>query len=153
MEEKTIPLEEFLTQKNLVLDENTLNTNDVVVIPRPSLNTEDVTIIKRLRANQKKVYIHDFGKRKYSEYRGGEYELALMLLDKVILPIVVGALTALIISTIKSWKKTKEKVSPKTDTEPPDFKMEFYIKDNKKYVKIKGDADTALKELKKLQDG
>jgi hypothetical protein len=75
-----------------------------------------------------------------------------MFVDKVILPIVISIVTVLITSTIKSWKKTKEKVSPNTDTMPPDFKLELYIKDDKRYVKIKGDAETALKELKKLQD-
>lgn len=152
MENRSISLDDFLKEKNLILDDDVLKNNDAIVIPNPTLNVDDVAIIKRLRANQKKVHIHNFEERKYSEHRGGEYELALMFLNAVILPIAVGIVTNWITSTVKSWKKTKEEVSPQTDTQPPDFKMEFYIKDKKKYVKIKGDAETALKELKKLQD-
>lgn len=152
MESRSVSLSDFLKEKNLILDDDVLKNNDAIVIPHPTLNTDDVTVIKRLRANQKKVHIHDFEERKYSEYRGGEYDLALMFIDKVLLPITVSIVTTWIISTVKSWKKTKEEVSPKTDTQPPGFKMEFYIKDDKKYVKIEGDAETALKELKKLQD-
>ena len=152
MEGRSISLSDFLKEKNLVLGDDVLKNNDAIVIPHPTLNTDDVTIIKRLRANQKKVHIHNFEERKYSEHRGGEFDLALMFIDKVLLPITVSIVTTWIVSRVKSWKKTKNEVSPKTDTQPPDFKMEFYIKDDKKYVKIEGDADKALEELKKLQN-
>lgn len=152
MESRSISLDDFLKEKNLVFDDDLLKNDDTIVIPNPTLNKDDVTVIKRLRANQKKVHIYNFEERKYSEHRGGEFELALMFVNGLVLPIAVGIITKWINSTIQSWKKTKEEVSPQTETDPPDFKMEFYIKDKKRHVKIEGDAETALKELKKLQN-
>ena len=111
-----------------------------------------MTVIKQLRGNDKKVHIHDFENRKYVELRGGEFGLSLMIIKLVALPIIVSLTTKWIGKRLQVWKDDKKESAPDSLVDPPDFKMEFYIKDNQKYVKIDGDADTALRELKKLQE-
>ncbi len=151
MEEKQIPLDVFLNDINIKLNDSAIG-HDIVVIPRPMLNSDDVTMIKRLRNNSKKVHIHNYDDRKYVELRGGEFELALMLIDKLAIPIIVSLTTLWISKRLESWKAEKKETSPDSIVDPPDFKMELYIKDKQRYIKIDGDAETALKELKKLQD-
>lgn len=152
MEQRTIPLNSFLQEINIELDNSILEKNPIIVIPNHMLNSDDVTIIKRLRNNKQKVHIHNYENRKYIEMRGGEFELALMIIDKFAIPLIVSITTMWIGNRIKSWKDQKNESAPDSLVDPPDFKMEYYIKDDKKYVKIEGDADTALRELKKLQD-
>jgi len=152
VEEKNISLDSLLEEINITLDQSKIDTDSIIVVPQPQLNSDDVTMIKRLRANNKKVHIHDFENRKYVEMRGGEFDLALMIIDKFAIPIIVSLTTMWIGKRLQAWKDEKKEVAPDSLVDPPDFKMEFYIKNNERYVKIEGDAETALNELKKLQD-
>ncbi len=151
MEEKIIPLDSLLEEINIKIDESIIESDSIIVIPQPELNSDDVTLIKRLRSNNKKVHIHDFENRKYVELRGGEFDLALMIIDKMAIPIIVSLTTMWIGKRLQAWKDEKKEIAPDSLVDAPDFKMEYYIKNDKRYVKIKGDAETALKELKKLQ--
>lgn len=151
VEEKTIELNELLQQEGVQGSNLPITENDVIVIPKVRLSEDDIEVIKKIRANNNKVYIHNLDQTQFKDFRGGEYVLGLLILKEIAIPIVMEAAKNWVNGRITSWKKRKQE-NQKSEIKPPDFKMEFYVTDKKKYMKIEGDSETSLKALDKLKD-
>jgi len=150
MKEETITFNDLLKRYNRQLDDSITKSNDVIVIPNTRLSADDIQIIKRIRNNDKKVHIPDSEKIKYKEFRGGEFELALMVINQTVVPLVIGIVSAWIYDKIKGYS-TLKKDTKNDDLKRPPFKLEFYFTKNEKYVNLEGEADDILKALDKIK--
>lgn len=150
MEIETISINDLLKQYDKQLDDSVIKLNDVIIVPHTRLSSDDVIIIKRMRANNKKVHIPDAEQVQYQEFRGGEFELALiMIVNQTAIPILTNIVSSWIYDKVKGYS-AKEKTKNDNLNIPP-FKLEFYITKDKKYIKLEGQADDVLKGLDKIK--
>ena len=115
---KKIALKEVLSKENIEISSEVITENGIIIIPKQIkqkdyLDSYSISIIKKMKMQIEKVHI---AKRKdelkYSDFRGGEYELPLMLMKEFVIPIFIGIISAWLYDKIKNYKKSKE-IDPK----------------------------------------
>lgn len=151
MEYRQIEWNDLMREEGIQISDSSITENDVIVIPKVKLSEDDIVVIKKIRASNKKVLVHNLDQTQFKDFRGGEFALALLVVTSVVIPIITAVVANWIMGRMDNWKM-KKKENEKSEVTPPDFKMEFYVADKKKYVKIEGDSETSLKALDKLKD-
>lgn len=153
IKKEDIEINDVLRKHNINLDDTVLTKNDVVVIPNQwgeksaLLTADDIYVIKELRGTGRKIHVQDQEKMKIQDFRGGEFELAMMIVNEAIKPVLISIVSAWIYDKIKSYREAK-KEAPESKVQPPKFKLKYYFTKNKKFVEIEGDAEEAAKILR-----
>jgi len=153
MEIREVNLKELLEQEDIRISEKEINENNVIIIPKKMgekdyINFHLVSLIKEIQVEVVKVKIvHRKEDYEYYDHRGGEYEFPLLIIDKIVLPIVLGLITTWLYKQIEKYKKELEEDSKNPLVHEPSIKMRFYIKNDEKYVEIEGTATEAIKEI------
>jgi len=153
---KNVEINDLLKKQGIDAKDVDLTSNDVVVIPtlrgdKHLLSADDVYVVKKLREGNKKVHTVNQDNKQYHEFRGGEFTLAMMIVNEVAKPILLGLAAAWIYDTIKNYKEAR-KQSSESKIETPKFKLKYYFTKSKKYVEVEGDADEVKKIIDSLKD-
>jgi hypothetical protein len=133
-------------KEKISLDEETINSNNVVLVPRQK-TADDVVIIKGLRQQGAKVYYPNQGL--YTEARGGLWEISLMLIQDIAIGILVTILIDWAKSKAKEYKESKHDVH--SEIKSPIFRIRMYLIKEQKYIEISGDEEYIAKILKSLE--
>lgn len=153
---ENIDLNVILKKQEIDDNDVDLKSSDVMVVPksrkgRQLLSADDVYIVKKLRGENIKVQILNQDKKEYHEFQGGEFELAMMIVNDFAKPILLGLVSAWIYDIIKQYEKTR-KESPESKAKVPKIKVKYYFLKSKKYVEIEGGFDEVTEVIKSLKD-
>lgn len=148
MKISVIELRELLASEKMKIDGSGLESFDFVPISK-MLTADDVWLIKKMKKEGKKVYL-PVAEPVYSEMRGGEWELASMIISEAAKGVVIGLVSMWIYDKIANWRKAKND-NPGSGVKQPGVKLKFYFTKTKKYAEIEGESEAALKALDKLK--
>jgi hypothetical protein len=142
-----IELQQVLDNHGIEIGSSEVKSYDFMAVSN-MLTGDDIWFLKKVKSQGITVYAPK--ERFYTEMRGGTWELALMLVGEAARDIVLALAASWIYDKAKTWRETKKKKSD-TDIKEPQVRMKLYLTKTKELIEIEGDADSAIRVLKKLR--
>jgi len=143
-----------LNSEKINLSDDVLEKKDIIVIPKlwknetEYIDIESAMILKEIRLKGKEIEIANRGHEVvYSDFHGGEYELALFVLKNMALPILIGIIANRIDKKIEKYKMDKKEEPSNVLIKEPKIKIKYYNLDKKEYIEIEGSASEVKKEI------
>jgi hypothetical protein len=153
---RTLSLEALCDQESISVGTDVVKANKVVIIPKridgiDRLNSDFIPLIKKIRLETQSSYIAKRdGEPGYYDFRGGEYELPLLILQVVVLPIVLGIIANRIDKMLSDYLESKKKNPKNTKLQEPSIKARWYITESQEYFELEGPASEAAKTISKF---
>jgi len=148
-----ISLGDLLTKENIEIPQKILDESKVVIIPKEiggvdHINSHLIPFIKRIQVELNPVTIASRDEKyDFYDFRGGEYEFPLIIVEHVVAPIVIGLITSWIHSKIKEYNTQKEDDPQNPLVKEPSVKVKIFIKDDSKYLEVEGPASEVVEEI------
>lgn len=153
MPSKRLSLEELCAQENISLRTEIVTANNVVIVPKSvdgkdRLNSDFIPVIKEIRLRAKTSYIASRdGEPEYYDFRGGEYELPLLILKDVVLPIVLGIIANRLDKMLSDYQKSKKEHPSNVKLQEPITKVRWYLTESLEYFELEAPVGEAYKTI------
>jgi hypothetical protein len=153
--EQKVTLEKILAEEKISIDNRVFNENKVIVVTDrfkdiDYIDASTAPIIKEIKNKIGKVHIASRNPEfQYTEFREAQYNLPLIILEKVVLPFVLGIASNRICKWIDKYREDKKMEPQNNLIKEPTVKIRYYVTDDKKYFEITGPATDVVKEISK----
>ncbi len=148
---KTLSLEALCVQENISLSTEVVKANNVVVVPKridgkDRLPSDFIPLIKEIRLQAKTFYLASRDTEpEYYDFRAGEYELPLLILKDVVLPIVVTIIANRLDKMLSDYQKSKKEQPGNVKLQEPVTKVRWYLTESLEYFELEAPVGEAHK--------
>jgi hypothetical protein len=151
---KTCSLETLCGQESISISKEVVAANNVVIVPdriwgKDRLNSDFIPLLKEIQLRVETSYIatRDPAGPGYYDFRGGEYELPLLIVKDVVLPIVLGIIANRIDKMLSDYQESKRKDPKNIKLHEPSIKARWYITESEEYFELEGPATEASRAI------